>query len=104
MFSPEYFRQTSLLSGKEKIMGNLQVAGLVENMAFECIKNDIGLYDAQEQIKAILISQYGTEWYERNGEAINYIIENRYCDKKRTGNPLFDKKQYDFDVTHKVLY
>lgn len=51
MFSPEYFRQTSLLNGKEKLMGNLEVAGLIENMAFECIKNDIGLYAAQEQIK-----------------------------------------------------
>lgn len=58
MFSPEYLRRTSLLNGKEKIMGNLEVAGLVENMAFECIKNDIELYDAQEQIKAILINKY----------------------------------------------
>ena len=104
MFSPEYLRQTSLLNGKEKLMGNLEVAGLIENMAFECIKNDIELYDAQEQIKAILINKYGAEWYERSGETINYIIENRYCDKERTRNPLFDKEQYDFDVTHGVLY
>lgn len=76
MFSPEYLRRTSLLNGKEKIMGNLEAAGLVENMAFECIKNNIELYDAQEQIKAILINKYGAEWYERSGEAINYIIEN----------------------------
>lgn len=51
MFSPEYFRQTSLLNGKENLMGNLEAAGLIENMAFECIKNDIDLYTAQEQIK-----------------------------------------------------
>lgn len=38
MFSPEYFRQTSLLNGKENLMGNLEAAGLIENMAFECIK------------------------------------------------------------------
>lgn len=104
MFSPEYFRQTSLLNGKEKLMGNLEVAGLIENMAFECIKNDIGLYAAQEQIKTILIDKYGTEWYERSGEAINYIVENKYCDKERARNPLLDKEQYDFDVTHNVLY
>lgn len=47
MFLPEYLRRTSLLNGKEKLMGNLEVAGLIENMAFECIKNDIGLYAAQ---------------------------------------------------------
>ncbi len=104
MFSPEYLRRTSLLNGKEKLMGNTEVAGLIENMAFECIKNDIELYDAQEQIKAILINKYGAEWYEQSGEAINYIIENRYCDKERVRNPLFDNEQYGFDVTHGVLY
>lgn len=104
MFSPEYLRRTSLVNGKEKLMGNLEAAGLIENMTFECIKNDIELYDAQEQIKTILINKYGTEWYERNGEAINYIVENKYCDKERAGNPLFDKEQYNFDVIHKVLY
>lgn len=104
MFSPEYLRRTSLLNGKEKLMGNLEVAGLIENMAFECIKNDIGLYAAQEQIKTILIDKYGTEWYERSREAINYIVENKYCDKERARNPLFDKEQYNFDVTHSVLY
>lgn len=85
MFSLEYLRRTSLLNGKEKLMGNLEAAGLIENMAFECIKND-------------------TEWYERSGEAINYIVENKYCDKERVRNPLFDKEQYDFDTTHGVLY
>mgnify|MGYP000180183339 CR=1 FL=1 len=104
MFPPEYLRQTSLLNGKEKLMGNLEVAGLIENMAFECIKNDVELYDAQEQIKTALLNKYGAEWYERNGEAVNYIIENKYCDKERVRNPLFDKEQYDFDATHKVLY
>lgn len=102
MFSPEYLRRTSLVNGKEKLMGNLEAAGLIENMTFECIKNDIELYDAQEQIKTILINKYGTEWYERSGEAINYIVENKYCDKERAGNPLFDKEQYNFDVIHKV--
>ena len=104
MFSPEYFRQTSLLNGKENLMGNLEAAGLIESMAFECIKNDIDLYTAQEQIKTILIDKYGTEWYERSGEAINYIVENKYCSKERAENPLFDKEQYNFDVTHSVLY
>lgn len=76
MFPPEYLRQTSLLNGKENLMGNLEAVGLIENMAFECIKNDIDLYAAQEQIKTILIDKYSTEWYERSGEAINYIVEN----------------------------
>ena len=55
-------------------------------------------------MKTILIDKYGTEWYERSGEAINYIVENKYCSKERAENPLFDKEQYNFDVTHSVLY
>ena len=104
MFPPDYFTQTSLLDGKVKIMGNTELAGLIENMALECIKNDIGLYDAQERIKTILVNRYGIEWYERSGEAVDYIIENKYCDEERARNPVFDKKQYDFDVAHNVLY
>lgn len=104
MFPPEYFKQTSLLDGKVEIKGNTELAELIENMALECIKNDIELYDAQEQIKAILFNRYGIEWYERSGEAVNYIIENKYCDAERARNPVFDKKRYDFDITHNVLY
>lgn len=104
MFPPEYFKQTSLLDGKVEIKGNTELAELIENMALECIKNDIELYDAQEQIKAILVNRYGIEWYERSGEAVNYIIENKYCDAERARNPVFDKKRYDFDITHNVLY
>lgn len=104
MFSLEYLRRTSLLNEKEKLMGNTEVAGLIENMAFEYIKNDVELYDAQEQIKIALINKYGAEWYERSEEAVNYIVENKYCDKERARNPLFDKEQYDFDATHEVLY
>lgn len=104
MFPPEYFRQTSLLNGKVKIMGNTEVAELIDNITLEYIKNNIELYVAQEQIKTVLIDKYGVEWYERSGEAINYIIENKYCDVERAKNPAFDKEQYDFDVTHNVLY
>ena len=104
MFPPDYFKQTSLLDGKVKIKGNTELAELIENMALECIKNDIELYDAQEQIKIVLINKYGTEWYERSGEAVNYIIENKYCDAERAKNPVLDKKQYDFDITNNVLY
>ena len=104
MFPPEYFKQTSLLNGKVEIKGNTELAELIENMALECIKNDIELYDAQEQIKAILVNRYGIEWYERSGEAVNYIIENKYCDAERARNPVFNKKRYDFDITHNVLY
>ena len=104
MFPPDYFRQTSFLNGKVKIMGNTELAELIENTALECIRNNVELYAAQEQIKIVLINKYGTEWYERSGEAVNYIIENKYCDAERAKNPVLDKKQHDFDITNNVLY
>lgn len=104
MFPPDYFRQISFLNGKVKIMGNTELAELIENTALECIRNNVELYAAQEQIKIVLINKYGTEWYERSGEAVNYIIENKYCDAERAKNPVLDKKQYDFDITNNVLY
>lgn len=104
MFPPDYFRQTSFLNGKVKIMGNTELAELIENTALECIRNNVELYAAQEQIKIVLINKYGTEWYERSGEAVNYIIENKYCDAERAKNPVLDKKQYNFDITNNVLY
>ena len=104
MFPPEYFRHTSHLNGKVKTIGNTEVAELIDNITLEYIKNHIELYAAQEQIKTTLINKYGVEWYERSGEAINYIIENKYSDAERAKNPVFDKEQYDFDVTHNVLY
>ena len=104
MFPPDYFRQTSFLNGKVKIMGNTELAELIENTALECIRNNVELYAAQEQIKIVLINKYGTEWYERSGEAVNYIIENKYCDAERAKNPVLDKKQYEFDRTNNVLY
>lgn len=104
MFPPDYFRQTSFLNGKVKFMGNTELAELIENTALECIRNNVELYAAQEQIKIVLINKYGTEWYERSGEAVNYIIENKYCDAERAKNPVLDKKQYDFDITNNVLY
>lgn len=85
-------------------MGNTELAELIENTALECIRNNVELYAAQEQIKIVLINKYGTEWYERSGEAVNYIIENKYCDAERAKNPVLDKKQYDFDITNNVLY
>lgn len=104
MFPPDYFRQTSFLNGKVKIMGNTELAELIENTALECIRNNVELYAAQEQIKTFLINKYGVEWYERSGEAVNYIVENKYCDAERARNPVFDKKKYNFDITHNVLY
>lgn len=47
MFSPEYFRQTSLLNGKEKLMGNLEVAALIgAAVTIAAFADAMGSYEA----------------------------------------------------------
>lgn len=41
MFSPEYFRQTSLLNGKEKLMGNISsTISNIDKMSFIVVDRD----------------------------------------------------------------
>jgi len=56
------------------------------------IKDGVNLYDAQTKIKDTIIERHGEQWYENNGYAVQYIIENAYADKERTRLPYFDKE------------
>ena len=38
------------------------------------------------------------EWYEKSGEAVNFVIENEYAHAERTSLPAFDMKQYEKDM------
>lgn len=104
MFAPTYLHSISLVSGSTKIMGNLELANKIEKLTREYITQGKNLYQSQESIKAILIKEYGDEWYNKSGEAINYIIENEYANIERKKSPIFDKKQYEYDMKHGVLY
>lgn len=104
MFEPNYLCSISLVSGNTKIMGNLELADKIEKLVKGYIMRGKNLYQSQESIKAILIKEYGDEWYDKSGEAINYIIENEYANIERKKSPIFDKKQYEYDMKHGVLY
>ncbi|RGM75528.1 hypothetical protein [Agathobacter rectalis] len=104
MFEPQYFCNNSLVNNKYKLVGNIKLVKEIEQLTKEYIVKKISLYNAQDNIINYIINTYGKEWYENNGEAVNYIIENEYCNEERNKHPLFDKRKYEFDMKHSVLY
>lgn len=104
MVEPEYMCRKSLLDGYVKVLGNV---GLAEKIIFDAksyVNKDIDLYTAQKEIKIKLISEHGEEWYEKSVEAVNYLIENEYCELERDKLPFFDKKSYEKDIQSGVMY
>lgn len=49
----------------------------------------------------MLIKDYGAEWFEKNGEAVNFIIENEYARYERKLVPFPECIE---DVERNVLY
>lgn len=104
MFSPNYMCPLSLVDNKTKVMGNIELAGKIEEMVKVCIAQEKDLYQTQEYLKTLLIKDLGVEWYEKSGEAVNFIIENEYAHNERVSCPYFDMKQYQNDMRRGVLY
>lgn len=104
MISPNYMCELSLVSNKTKIMGNIELAGEIEKITKECIKEGKDLYNTQEQIENLLIKKFGIAWYNKSGAAVNFIIENEYAHLERSYLPAFDMEQYKKDIETGVLY
>ncbi len=104
MFAPNYMCPISLVDNKTKIMGNIELADKIKEMAKACLEQGKDLYEAQEELKTLLIKESGLEWYEKSGEAVNFIIENEYAHAERTSLPAFDMKQYEKDRKQGVMY
>lgn len=68
----------SLIDNKTKIMGNIELANKIKEMTKVYLKQGKDLYEAQEKLKTLLLKELGLEWYEKSGDAVNYIIENEY--------------------------
>ena len=102
--SPIYSTNHSLLANKVLVHGDTQIiTNLSKIIKAQCI-NQMDLYKAQEMIKKHCINTYGLEFYEKNGEAITFLIENEYCNLERKQNPFFDKKQYNYDMTTSTMF
>lgn len=65
------------------LFGNLAIADEIECLANKAIRNNISLYDAQDNIKQYLIEKYGFDWYCKSAEAVQYVIEDAYASSMR---------------------
>lgn len=104
MFTPNYMCPFSLVDNQTKVMGNIELADKLKKMVKLCINEGKDLYHVQEEIKTLLIKDFGLNWYEKSGEAVNFIIENEYAHKERASLPAFDMKQYESDTKRGVMY
>lgn len=66
------------LSHNYIVKGNNKVEQEIRELTRKCKINKIDLYDAQYNIKEKLIEKYGTKFYDKSAEAINFIIEGVY--------------------------
>ena len=95
--SPIYSTNYSLLKDKVSVHGDTQIiTDLLQTIKNQCI-NRMNLYEAQEMIKIHCVNTYGLEFYEKNVEAITFLIEDEYCDLERRQNPFFDKHDYTME-------
>lgn len=85
-------------------MGNIELANKIKEMAKVYLKQGKDLYEAQEKFKTLLLKELGLEWYEKSGEAVNFIVENEFSDAERASLPTFDIKQYEKDMREGVIY
>lgn len=104
MISPNYMCFVSLMDNKTKIMGNIDFANKIAEITKIYLRQGLSLYDAQEKLKNTLLEKFGANWYEKSGEAVNFIIENEYANAERIGLPAFDVRQYEKDRKLNVMY
>lgn len=65
------------------VKGNYKVQKEIKELTEKHISDKVNLYDAQSNIKECIIEKYGTEFYHKSAEAINFIIEAVYSDNQR---------------------
>lgn len=104
MISPNYMCSVSLMNNKTKIMGNIDFANKIAEITKIYLRQGLSLYDAQEKLKNTLLEKFGANWYEKSGEAVNFIIENEYANAERIALPAFDVRQYEKDRKLNVMY
>ena len=102
--SYDYICNYSLMDGKVYILGNVDLAKLLENLVKERCIGIFDLYEAQDMIRDYCIEIYGESFYYKNAEAIQFIVENEYCHLERKLNPIFDKFKYEEDIRRGTLY
>ena len=104
MISPNYMCFTSLMDNKIRIMGNVEYANKIAEMTKKYLRQGLNLYDTQEKIRNHIFEKLGVDWYEKSGEAVNFIIENEYANAERMVLPVFDARRYEEDQKSNIIY
>lgn len=68
----------TILSGLVRIQGNKAAVDDVVKSVRKRIDEGKELYETEDLLKLELIEKYGKAWFDDNGEAINFIVENEY--------------------------
>lgn len=68
----------TILSGLVRIQGNKAAIDDVVKSVRKRIDEGKELYETEDLLKLEMIEKYGKAWFDDNGEAINFIVENEY--------------------------
>ena len=68
----------TILSGLVRIQGNKAAIDDVVKSVRKRIDEEKELYETEDLLKLELIEKYGKAWFDDNGEAISFIVENEY--------------------------
>lgn len=90
MFPPEYIFPVSCVQGRTEVNGDVFYAAKLREWSNELAKTT-DLYTAQEKVKQEVIAKHGLDFYEKNGDAINFIVENAFCNMERSKYPAIDR-------------
>ena len=90
MFQPEYIFPLSCVQGRTEVNGDISYAEKLRERSNELAKTT-DLYTAQEKVKQEVIAKHGLDFYEKNGDAINFIVENAFCNMERSKYPAIDR-------------
>lgn len=96
----------SLVDNKVQIHGNIDLANTLKNLIKEKCIGCVDLYKAQDIIRDYCVDNYGMNFYKNNAEAINFLIENEYCNLERSKLPFFDidAETYKENMKKGVMY
>ena len=103
MIEPDYTINHSLVESATIVMGNLEFANRIREFARKSC-NEVDLYSSQERFKRDIEEENGIDFYETYGDAINYIIENEYCNMERQRLPYLDDRYYNKFRSSTIMY
>ena len=97
-------KHESTLNVRFEIEGNSKAIKFIIREVKEAIENQKDLYQAQESIILKVKDSFGESWYEKNAEAVNFLIENNYANALRKEQPFYDAEEL-YEYNHRtVLY